>query len=161
MTSMTNGGYPPQEGYPGYPPPPHQQGYPAYPPPGYEGYPPQQAMPQWPAQYEFSEQENQTIEKCAAWSKALAVLFYFNAALQVINFNIIGIAIYVGIGIAFWKASKSLAAVVETQGSDVKHLMDALKALSGAFMIRLICVAVGFGLLFIIGLIAALVYLAV
>ena len=147
-------GYP-QQGYPGYPPP-HQQGYPAYPPPGYSGYP-----PQMPAQYEFSEVENKTIERCAAWVKALAVLFFFNAGLQLINFNVIGIAIYIGIGVGFWKAGKSLAAVIETEGNDVKHLMDALKSMSGAFMIRLICVAIGFGLLFLIGLIALIVVLAV
>jgi hypothetical protein len=158
---MTNqpGGYPPQ--YPGYPPPPHQQGYPSYPPPGYEGYPQQQAAPQWPAQYEFSEQENKTIERCAAWAKALAVLNYVMAGLQVINLNIVGIIINVGIGIAFWRASKSLADVVETQGNDVQHLMSSLKSISAALMIRLVLVAVGLGVVLLVGLIVAVVFLAV
>ena len=159
-----NQGYPPPHGYPppqGYPhgyPPPDQQGYPAYPPQGYAGYPP--AAQQWPPQYEFSEVENKTVERAAAWTKALAVLFFVQAGLQVINLNIIFIAIDIGIGIAFWRASKSLASVVETEGNDVKHLMDALKSLSGAFMIRLVLVAVGLGIALVVGLIVGAVVLA-
>jgi hypothetical protein len=156
---MTNHpGYPPQQAYPNYPPPPHQAGYPGY-PPGYEGG--YQAAPQWPQQYEFTETENKTIERCAAWSKALAVFNFFSAALQLINFNIVGIAINIGIGLAFWKASKSLESVVETQGNDVQHLMDALKSLSSALLIRLILIAVACGILLLVGLIVGVVFLAV
>jgi hypothetical protein len=157
MTDPHQGGYPPQA-HPGYPPP-HQQGYPAYPPAGYAGYPPQ-AAPQWPAQYEFSEVENKTIERCAAWCKALAVLFFVQAGLQVINLNVIILGVDIVIGLMFWRASKSLSAVVETEGNDVRHLMDALKSISFAFLIRLIVVAVAVGLSLLLGLIVGAVFLA-
>ncbi len=150
-----NQGYPP----PG-PPPPHQQGYPAYPPPGYGVHPPQ-AAPQWePPQYEFSAVENQTIERCAAWSKALAVLFFVQAGLQIINLHFVFIAVDIAMGIAFWRAFKSLAAVVETQGNDVRHLMDALGSLSSAFMIRLVVVVIAVGVALALGLIVGAIFLA-
>jgi len=56
-------------------------------------------------------------------------------------------------GIFYMSSGSSLRAVVDTQGNDIPLLMNAVKALSRAFMIEAIAMAVGFIVGFIIGLV--------
>lgn len=149
----------PQQGYPqqgqpqqGYP----QQGYPQ------QGYPQQgfgQAGFGGPpiSEYEFSQVEEQTVGRAATWAKAVAILFFIQAAFSLISFNVIAIAVDVAIGLAIWKGAKALSAVVDTQGNDIGHMMEAMSQLSTAFTIRLVIVGIVLALCVLGGLIAVLV----
>lgn len=102
--------------------------------------------------YEFSGVENKTIGRCATWAKAVGILFFVQAGLAVLDFNIVSIAIDLAIGLAMWKGGKALQSVVETQGNDVFQMMEALNQLSSAFTIRLVIVGIAFGIMAIAGI---------
>ncbi len=140
-------GYPPQQGYPpqGQPQPGFAQ--PGFAPPGY----PQPGFAPSPG-YEFSAVENTTIGRTATWAKAVGVFFFIQAALGLLDFNIIGIAIDLAIGLALWKGGKSMQGVVDTQGNDVPQMMEALEQMSSAFTIRLVLVGIAVGILVLAGI---------
>ena len=141
----------PQQPYPPYPPPPYppQAGYPPppYPPPPGVGAP----------QYEFTAEQNTTLAGVARWAKALAIILFVQGGAAFFSGNWFGALIDLALGILLWGGATSLAAVVDTQGNDVRHLMQALDKLSTVFAIR-----VGFGIFFIvIAMIIAAVGLAI
>lgn len=139
----------PQPGHnPGYGQPqqaaPHNPGYaqPGY-NPGYGGG----------SAYEFRESENEVLRKASNAAKFLGIVFFVQAALALINFNIIGLAIDIALGVSFFQGGKSLQSVVETQGNDIPHLMEGLEKLSSALLIRLVLIgiALGFFVLIMLG----------
>lgn len=161
-------GQPPQyQGPPGHPPPPgHPQYYgpPGNPPPPGQYYPPrnpppppgyggpsyvQPGLPHLP--YEFSPKENQTIGRTATWAKAVAILFFVQVVFSAIDVNVIGAAIDLAIGLAFWKGASALRMVVETHGADVTHMMEGLQQLSSAFTVRLVIVGIAAVILVLVG----------
>ena len=151
--------YPPQGGYPPQPPYPPQGGYPQQPPyPPQGGYPPPPYPPQAPypphpgfapppmrPQYEFSGEQNTTLETVGRWAKALGILMFVQAGFAVFGSNHLGALVDIGLGLLLFGGGTSLGAVVTTQGNDVQHLMQALDKLSTLFAIR-----VGFGIFFIV-----------
>ncbi len=141
---------PPQQGYPqpGF----AQQGYPqqGFGQPGF-GHPPV-------SEYEFSQVEEQTVGRAATWAKAVAILFFVQAAFSLIGFNLLAVAVDVAIGVSIWKGAKALSAVVDTQGNDVGHMMEAMSQLSTAFTIRLVIVGIALGLCVLGGILAVLVF---
>lgn len=122
--------------------------------------------PQSDLDYEFSERENQTIKKASTWAIILAIVILIQAGLgavqNLIQANIcgaiIGFAVALVIGIAFYKAGTSLKAVVETEGCDTLHMMEAIDKLGTAFLVRIIvvCVSLGFVLISAVALMAML-----
>lgn len=95
-----------------------------------------------PPAYEFTNTENKTISRAATWAKAVAVMFFINTAVQVINLNILGILVNLAIGVTFWKGANLLDAVVHTEDDDVPNMLGALEQLQTAFTIRIIITAV-------------------
>jgi hypothetical protein len=71
--------------------------------------------------------------------------------------GIVGIVV----GISFLGVGNSLKAVVQTQGNDVAHMMQALEKMGGAFLVQIICAIAGFVLTVIAMLIVAFVFMAV
>ena len=63
------------------------------------------------------------------------------------------IPIYIGLN--FVRAGRALGAVVQTEGSDIDHLMGALQNLGTAFLIQVVCAAVWIGVV-IVGIVAAI-----
>ena len=88
-------------------------------------------------EYEFSNLENETIEKTANWSKYLAFSMFVTAAISVFNYNLVDSAVKIIVGYFFFDGSKSLKAVVDTEGSDVTNMMSALSKLNTAFNVRI------------------------
>jgi hypothetical protein len=133
------------------------------------GAPPQTAPQQsiggggWPAggqpQYEFSEQENKTVERAAAWAKGLGLIMFIECGLQLINLNVLGLLLHATLGYFFWRGGQALTEVVETEGNDVQHLLEALEKLGTALQIRIIVVSVVAVVLFIGGLLGVFLFL--
>ncbi len=95
--------------------------------------------------YEFTSLENKTIGKAALWSKGVGIISLVNAGLQLLEIGekgvlsvLITMAIYVAIGVAFFKGGVAFQKVVDTEGSDIAHMMEALAKVSSAFMIRIV-----------------------
>lgn len=94
-------------------------------------------------EHELGPAENQTIGKAATWAKALAILLFASGALQLLDgFNVLGAAVNVIIGYFFWQSGKSLRLVVDSEGSDISHLMNAFDQLRRAFLTRIIVMVV-------------------
>ncbi len=95
-------------------------------------------------EYEFNQDENRVVHGAASWVKALAFTLFAQAVLKVLDIAkspvLAGatIIVYAVLGGAFLKAGQSLSEVVDTQGSDVSHMMHALQELGRAFQIRII-----------------------
>ena len=93
------------------------------------------------AEYEFSPVENQTISKTAKWAKVLGIILFVEAGVNLLDFdlsNLVSSVISIAIGLAFYRASESLNAVVNIQGNDVGFMMQAMDKLSTAFQIRIV-----------------------
>ena len=109
------------------------------------------------AQYEFTGEQNTTVAAVARWAKALAIMMFIQAGFALLSGNWLGAVIDLCLGLPLWGGGASLTNVVNTQGNDVGHLMQALDKLSTVFAIR-----VGFGIFFIvIAAIGAAIALAV
>lgn len=167
------GGYgAPQAGYGGtpsmnpYPPNPYgaQQ-------PGFGGAPPMMGGGAAYGNYEFNEAENAVIDKAAARAKLWGIISTVIGVLQVLsscgavanaglatNFPSGVIAIIVGV--TFLGVGNSLKAVVQTQGNDLMHMMQALDKMSSAFMVQIVCAIIGFVLTAIAFVIVAFVLVA-
>ena len=165
-------GYPQAPGHPGAQPtayPPQAQtpagvATPGYPPPALPpGQPgltaPVGVVPQ-ASGYEFTEQENVTVERAAAWAKGLGLLMFVQCGLQLINLNVIGVLLYVVLGVLFWRGGAALTKVVETQGNDVGHLLEAMRQLGQALLLRIVVVSAAAVILLLVGVITAIAVLA-
>jgi hypothetical protein len=158
-------------------------------PPGYGGAPPSmgfsqnpygapQGMPGAPGMmsgqygtYEFNELENSIIDKTAARAKLWGIISTTIGALQclascgaVAN---AGMASYlptgiiaIVVGVTFLGVGNSLKMVVQTQGNDLMHMMQALQKMGSAFMIQIVCAVIGFVLAVLIFMLAAFVLVA-
>jgi hypothetical protein len=152
------GGYgqPPAGG--GYGPPAGQPGGYGAPPPGAGPYAPPVAGFGAPAMnygnYEFSEMENQVIEKAGSRARTWGIISIIIGALQLFGTlgaianpgliiylpqGIIGIIV----GVTFLGAGSSLKTVVDTQGNDIPHMMTALQKMGSAFFIQIIVTLIG------------------
>jgi hypothetical protein len=108
-----------------------------------------------PGGYEFSQAENAVIARTARWTRVWGWLWLFCGALLAIIgalnlpggvVTIIFGAVYLLIGWLFKGAGDSLRAVVDTTGSDIRHLMTALQKLGSVFKTTMILTLVGLGL---------------
>ena len=171
------GGYgqPPSGGAPpGYGAPPPSMGFQQNP----YGAPPGGAMgggamgPGAYGTYEFNDMENAIIEKTASRAKLWGIISIVIGALECMSscgafasaeyaknlpVGIVGIVV----GISFLGVGNSLKQVVQTQGNDSMHMMQALQKMSGAFMIQIICAIVGFALYIIAAVLITVFVVAV
>jgi hypothetical protein len=102
-------------------------------------------------EYEFDAQQNGLISSAALWARILGIGLIVVGAASLINCNVVSFTIDLIVGIFFILGGNSLAAVVNTQGNDIMHMMQALSKLGTAFKIRVIVTLVGLGLLLLIG----------
>ncbi len=136
---------------------PQAPGY-GQPPAGY----PQQAMAPQPGPmpgygfgtYEFNDYENQIIGRTAgrartwgiisivigALNTLIGFLFFLSPGLLV---NLVSGIISIIIGAVFLGVGGSLSNVVNTQGNDIEHMMQAMQKLSSAFMIQIVTTIIG------------------
>ncbi len=149
------GGY----GPPGYGQPPPPAGPPGG-PPGYGAPPPGFSQAPYPGagapmgqgygQYEFNAAENAVIDKCANRAKLWGTISTVIGALQVLvscgavaSPNLLGQLpsgiVAIVMGIVFMGVGNSLKSVVNSQGNDLTHMMQALEKLGGAFMVQIVC----------------------
>ena len=183
------GGWQPPPGGGGYgAPPPGGGGYGAPPgaPPGYGAAPPSMGFAQNPygapqgqpgmmsgsyGNYEFNDMENQIIDKTASRAKLWGIISTVIGGCQVLlscgsfanpSFasNLPAGIIAIVIGITFMGVGSSLKMVVQTQGNDLMHMMQALQKMSSAFMVQIVCAIVAFVLVVLIFMLAAFVLVA-
>ena len=178
------GGYGAPPGGGGYGQPP-----PGGAPPGYGGAPPSMGFSQNPygapagqmgapgmmsgsfGNYEFNDMENQIIDKTASRAKLWGIISTTIGALQVLgscgavanasmaSYLPSGI-IAIVIGVTFMGVGSSLKMVVQTQGNDLMHMMQALQKMGSAFMVQIVCAIIGFVLAVLIFMLAAFVLVA-
>ena len=147
-------GAPPAGGY-GQPPGP--QGYGAPPPNMGFQQPPYAAQGPAPGMaggsygsYEFNETEDLVIDKTASRAKlwgiistSLGVLQLFSSCFAVLSPGLATNAptgiVAIIVGITFLGVGKSLKSVVQTQGNDLAHMMQALDKMGSAFMVQIVC----------------------
>lgn len=123
--------------------------------------------------YEFTEGQNAVIGKTASRTRiwgtltlmggvitlligllaALTSSQSFGAIAGIVYLLLAAIPIY--LGVQFRNAGSALKSVVQTEGSDIEHLMVALGSLSQAFLVQLVAAAAWAGLL-IVGIVAAI-----
>jgi hypothetical protein len=149
-------GGPPPGGAPGgYGAPPAQPGYGGAPyGGGAPGAPP--APVQWGG-YEFSEAENAVIAKTAGRAKLWGIISIVVGSLYTLSTcgafasptfltNLPSGVIGIVVGIFFVSVGNALNAVVQTQGNDIQHIMEALQKMGTAFLVQIITTLVGVGL---------------
>lgn len=183
------GGWQPPPGGGGYGAPPGGGGYGAPPPggapPGYGAPPPSMGFAQNPygapqmggamggsyGNYEFNDMENSIIDKTAGRAKLWGIISTTLGALQCLascgavaspgmaSYLPAGI-IAIVIGVTFIGVGNSLKMVVQTQGNDLMHMMQALQKMGSAFMIQIVCAIIGFVLAILIFMLAAFVLVA-
>ena len=69
-------------------------------------------------------------------------------------------AVAIVIGVTFMGVGSSLKMVVQTQGNDLMHMMQALQKMGSAFMVQIVCAIIGFVLAVLIFMLAAFVLVA-
>jgi hypothetical protein len=111
-------------------------GAPYQPPGGYE--------------YEFDQQQNAVISSASLWARILGIALMVVGAYALLSCNPITFIINLIVGIFFFIGGSSFASVVNTQGNDILHMMQALSKLGTAFKIRVIVTLVGVGLLLLL-----------
>jgi hypothetical protein len=121
---------------------PQPQGYGA--PPGYGAQPYGGGMG---GGYEFDHQQNMVIQQAAFWARLLGIFLIITGCVGLLNCNIITFALDLAVGIAFLGGASAFTAVVNTQGNDVMHLMQALDKIGRAFKIRVIVTFIAVGLM--------------
>ena len=151
----------------GWQPPPGGGGYGGPPPGGGYGGPPPAANPYASpgaayggagmmnyGNYEFSDMENQIIDKAAGRARTWGIISIVLGALQLLGtLGAVanpGFIVYLPqgiiaiiIGTTFLGAGNSLKAVVETQGNDIPHMMTAVQKLGSAFFIQIVVTIIG------------------
>ena len=177
------GGAPPGApgGPPGYGQPPPGGGYAPQNPYGQQQGGPQMGqmgggMPMGmnPAQfgnYEFNDFENSIIDKTAGRAKLWGIISTVIGGLQLVgSCGMVANASYATylpsgiialvVGITFIGVGNSLKSVVQTQGNDMMHMMQALQKLGSAFMIQIIATIIGIVLVALIMVLAMFVLVA-
>lgn len=116
--------------------------------------------------YEFNDRENAVIAKAAGRAKLWGIIsivvgvlytlsgfFFFLSPGLLTNFAS-GIKDII-VGIVFIGVAGSLTSVVQTQGNDVQHMMQALDKLATSLMVQIIVTIVGVilgGILMVVGM---------
>lgn len=116
--------------------------------------------------YEFNDTENAIIEKTASRAKLWGWISAVLGVCQILGGTCgalasPGLVMYLPygivaliVGISFVGVGNSLRQVVNTQGSDVMHMMQALQKLGGAFLVQsitsIIMIVLGLGIGFIV-----------
>ena len=127
---------------------------------------------QSPSGYEFNDIENRGIAKVAGRTRGWGIVSIIAGVAQIILGVVLAIAmnpfqatyvvagvIAIVVGVFFLKGASGLQAVVDTQGQDVPHLMNALGQLSKSFLIQAIATTVGLFVMvavFVIGFIVGM-----
>jgi hypothetical protein len=114
-----------------------------------------------PTQHEFGPAENATIGSTGTWARALGIVGFVEAGFDMLNGNIIGAGIALGIGYSFHQAGQSMRNVVATQGHDVHHLMKALQQVGSAFQVRIVMMAIVAAVMLLIGVGGAVIAVVV
>ena len=94
-------------------------------------------------QHEFTPEENELLSDLARWSGALGVLKIVQAGLGGLGRNPIGALIELAVGLSLLGGRKALRSAVNTEGSDIDHLMVAVDKLATVFQFRLILSLMG------------------
>lgn len=121
--------------------------------------------------YEFNDFENSIIDKTAGRAKLWGIISSVIGALQLLascgmvaNASLAsylpGGIIALVVGITFIGVGNSLKSVVQTQGNDMMHMMQAMQKLGNAFMIQIIATIIGIVLVAIIMVLAMFVLVA-
>lgn len=121
--------------------------------------------------YEFNDFENSVIDKTAGRAKLWGIISTVIGALQLLgSCGMVANASYATylpsgiialvVGITFIGVGNSLKSVVQTQGNDMMHMMQAMQKLGSAFMIQIIATIIGIVLVALIMVIAMFVLVA-
>jgi hypothetical protein len=121
--------------------------------------------------YEFNEMENSIIDKTAGRAKLWGIISTTVGALQLLgSCGMVanpGMATYLPsgiialvVGITFIGVGNSLKSVVQTQGNDMMHMMQAMQKIGSAFMIQIIATIIGIVLIALIMVLAMFVLVA-
>ena len=113
-----------------------------YNPPGQYMGPPGGPMSPMGSDYEFNDAENGVIANAAFWAKLLGIFMIVTGVASLMNCNVLALVVNLLVGITFLGASTSLGMVVNTQGNDIVHMMQAMGKLRSAFKIRVIVVII-------------------
>lgn len=171
-------------------PPPGGGGYgqppPGGAPPGYGAPPPSMGFQQNPygapaggmgvgggqyGNYEFNDMENSVIDKTAGRAKLWGIISITIGALECmascgavaspgLATNLPTGIVAIVVGISFLGVGNSLKSVVQTQGNDMMHMMQALQKMGSAFMVQIVCAIVGFVLTLLAFMLVAFVLVA-
>jgi hypothetical protein len=121
--------------------------------------------------YEFNDTENSVIDKAASRAKLWGIISIVVGVLQcfascgalakpdMATYFPTGI-IAIIVGVTFLGVGNSLKAVVQTQGNDIAHMMQALQKMSSAFTVQIVCAILGFLLAILVFMLAAFVLVA-
>ena len=95
--------------------------------------------------YEFTTKENLTLSQAAQWARVLGAINVLTGITQLSNgfSGLVNMAIDLGIGMALWNGGGAQKRVVDTEGDDISHMMDAMTNLARVFTIRLAMIALG------------------
>ena len=121
--------------------------------------------------YEFNDFENSVIDKTAGRAKLWGIISTVIGALQLLgSCGMVANASYATylpsgiialvVGITFIGVGNSLKSVVQTQGNDMMHMMQAMQKLGSAFMIQIIATIIGIVLVALIMVLAMFVLVA-
>ena len=181
---MQGGWQPPPGGGSGYGAPPGYGQPPGYTQPSYGGGPASMGPNPYGAPgapmgayqgygtYEFNDMENQIIDKTAGRAKLWGWISAVLGACQLLggtcgSLASATMAVYVPygivmliVGITFIGVGNSLRSVVQTQGNDIAHMMQAMQKLGSAFFIQSIACIVMLVLAIIISVLVFFVVLA-
>ena len=107
-----------------------------------------------PDNYEFTSAENLTIERTAKFAKAFGIISVVIGVLATLDVGLTmssnparaaelpNTLAAVIIGVIFVRVAAALQLVVDTEGNDVKHMMEAVKKLGDAFLVQLAVTAI-------------------
>lgn len=121
-----------------------------------------------PDNYEFSSSENLTIERTARFARAFGVISAILGVLASLDVVLSMAAnsaraaelpqslAAIIVGVIFVRVAAALQLVVNTEGNDVQHMMEAVKKLGDAFLIQLAVMAIAVIAMVLIGHILAI-----
>jgi NADH:ubiquinone oxidoreductase subunit 6 (subunit J) len=98
------------------------------------------------ASYEFNDQQNGIIKECSTWLIVVAVGMFIDAAGKMMGAqrSIVGAIITIVVGVLMVMSATSFKKVVDTQGNDVAHLMEALDKFGNVMLVRSILAILAF-----------------
>jgi hypothetical protein len=119
--------------------------------------------PSGPSQYEFNSSENASFSSLASSMKIVAIIMMIFGAISVLNIlaGDIGSALvgslYIVIGVWTKGAAQSIQNIVNTEGNDIDHLMNAVKDLNKLYSLQkwLMIVAIVLAVLGVIAMAAS------